>query len=292
VIAALVSFGTMAARSGSSIEVELRAASINSPKVSAWRSTKSRLPRARARRTSALNHDRTPLSSSNPLQIVLFDIDGTLILTGGAGGRAMSRAFEDTFGIPGALHGIPMGGRTDAGILAQAAARAGLVLSADDRRRFRDRYVDCLREALPDAPHPKGVLPGVRPLLETLASRPDIFLALLTGNTEEGARLKLEHFDLWQFFQCGAFGDVEAERNDLFAVAMRRALACGAPDVAPANVIVIGDTELDVAVAVAAGARSVAVATGSSSLAALRQCGADVVWPDLSDVNAFLEWLR
>jgi len=122
VIAALVSFGTMAARSGSSIEAELRAASINSRKASAWRLTKSRLPRARARRTSARNRDRTPLSSSNPLQIVLFDIDGTLILTGGAGGRAMSRAFEDTFGIPGALHGIPMGGRTDAGILAQAAA--------------------------------------------------------------------------------------------------------------------------------------------------------------------------
>jgi len=224
--------------------------------------------------------------------IVLFDIDGTLILTGGAGGRAMSRAFEDTFGVPAAFDGIPMGGRTDAGILAHASARAGLVPNSADLRRFRSRYYECLRQALPEAPHPNGVLPGVRALLEALAKRPDIFIALLTGNCEEGARLKLEHFDLWNFFRCGAFGDELAERNDLFSVAMQKARECGAPDVPPNQVVVIGDTELDVAVATAAGARSVAVATGSSSIAALRRTGADVVLPDLSDVDAVLNLLR
>ena len=204
----------------------------------------------------------------------------------------MSRAFEDTFGVPNALDGIPMAGRTDAGILAAAAARAGVVLTDADRRRFHARYFDCLRQALPAAGHPTRVLPGVRPLLDALAPRSDIFLALLTGNCEEGARLKLEHFDLWRYFRCGAFGDETAERNDLFSVAMQRARACGAPEVPPTDVLVIGDTELDVAVAVAAGARSVAVATGSSSLAALRQSGADVVLEDLADVNAVLELLR
>lgn len=203
----------------------------------------------------------------------------------------MGLAFEDTFGIPRALEGIPMAGRTDAGILADAAARAGVVLAAEDRRRFRHRYVERLREALPEPAHPKHVLPGVRPLLESLAPRADIFLALLTGNCEEGARLKLEHFDLWRFFRCGAFGDETAERNDLFAEAMQRARDCGAPDVAPSEVLVIGDTELDVAVAVSAGARSVAVATGSSSLAELQRSGADVVLKDLGDVNAFLALL-
>jgi phosphoglycolate phosphatase len=262
------------------------------PKASAWRSTRNRRRKGRARRTSARNRDRTPLNPPHPLKIVLFDIDGTLILTGGAGGRAMSRAFEDTFGIPRALDGIPMGGRTDAGILGEAAARAGVMLTGEDRRRFRERYFECLREALPVAPHPKRVLPGVRPLLDALAPRSDIFLALLTGNCEEGARLKLEHFDLWRYFRCGAFGDEMAERNDLFSVAMERARACGAPDVPPTEVLVIGDTEADVAVAVAAGARSVAVATGSSSLAALRQCGADVVLEDLADLDAFLVMLR
>jgi phosphoglycolate phosphatase len=224
--------------------------------------------------------------------IVLFDIDGTLILTGGAGGRAMSRAFEDTFDIPAALDGIPMGGRTDAGILAHACARAGLNPSADELRRFRSRYAECLRQALPEAPQPKGVLPGVRALLHALSERPNIFVALLTGNCEEGARLKLEHFDLWSFFRCGAFGDELAERNDLFSVAMQRARECGAPAVPPDQVVVIGDTELDVAVATAAGARSVAVATGSSSIRTLRRSGADVVLPDLSDVNGFLDLLR
>jgi len=203
----------------------------------------------------------------------------------------MTRAFEDTFGIPSALEGIPMAGRTDAGILAAAAARAGMTFGAADRRRFHARYVERLRQALPESSKPSCVLPGVRPLLEALSVRPDIFLALLTGNCEEGARLKLEHFDLWRFFRCGAFGDETAERTDLFAVAMQRARECGAPDVPPANVMVIGDTELDVAVALAAGARSVAVATGSSSLAALRQSGADVVLDDLGDLNAFLELL-
>ena len=203
----------------------------------------------------------------------------------------MSRAFEDTFGVAHALDGVAMAGRTDAGILRDAAARAGLVLSAADRDRFRARYYQCLSATLSEPNHQQAVLPSVLPLLETLALRADVFLALLTGNCEEGARLKLEHFDLWRFFRCGAFGDETAERNDLFSVAMQRLRECGAPEVAPTDVIVIGDTELDVAVAVAAGARSVAVATGSSSLAALRRTGADVVWEDLSDVGAFLRLL-
>lgn len=281
----------MADRNGFSIEAEHRSTSISLPRGNAWRSTKSRLPRGRAPRTFARNRDRTPLTPPGPVTIVLFDIDGTLVLTGGAGARAMGRAFEETFGIRRALDGIPMGGRTDAGILAEAAARAGVTLTPEDRRRFRDRYVERLREALLEPGHPKQVLPGVRPLLEALTVRPDIFLALLTGNSEEGARLKLEHFDLWKFFRCGAFGDETAERNDLFGTAMRRARECGAPDVAPSEVVVIGDTELDVGVAVRAGARSVAVATGSSGLAALHRSGADVVLKDLGDVNAFLNLL-
>jgi phosphoglycolate phosphatase len=227
----------------------------------------------------------------HPLKIVLFDIDGTLIVTGGAGGRAMSRAFEDIFGVRRALDGVTMAGRTDAGILRDVAARVGMVISAADYERFRARYFEHLREALTESGHPQRVLPGVLPLLEALAARPDMFVALLTGNAEGGARIKLEHFDLWRYFRCGAFGDEIAERNDLFSVAMQRICDCGAPQVPPQDVVVIGDTELDVAVAVAAGARSVAVATGSSSLAALRQTAADVVVEDLSDVEGLLRLL-
>jgi phosphoglycolate phosphatase len=226
--------------------------------------------------------------------LVLFDIDGTLVRTGGAGSRAMSRAFEDLFGVSGAFDYIPMAGRTDKRILEDAAARAGVDLDPLIQR-FRDRYVERLLEALSEiGDHRKSVMPGVQTLLEALVTNPakkNLFLALLTGNGEQGAKIKLEHFDLWRFFPCGAFGDDVRDRGELFPVALERARACGAPHVRAQDVIVVGDTELDVACAVAAGARSVAVATGPSDSKTLRQSGADVVFEDLSDTAAFLRLL-
>ena len=225
------------------------------------------------------------------MTIVLFDIDGTLIRTGGAGGRAMNRAFEDLFGIPRALDGIQVAGRTDKGILGDAASRAGVDLSGGNFDRFCNRYFARLREALPEPGPRKGILPGVQPLLEAIATRQDVFPALLTGNCEEGARIKLEHFDLWKFFRCGAYGDAVTSRNDLFSVAIERALACGAPPVDSRDVVVVGDTVLDVACAKAAGARSVGVATGPAAVDTLHAAGADVAVEDLSDTAAFLRLL-
>jgi phosphoglycolate phosphatase len=225
------------------------------------------------------------------MKILLFDIDGTLIRTGRAGSRAMNRAFEDLFGVSGAFDAIPMAGRTDKGILEDGAARAGIDLSGGNFQRFRDRYFERLIEALPEPSPNKGVLPGVQPLLEALTAREDVFHALLTGNCERGARIKLEHFDLWKFFRCGAYGDDVVDRNDLFAVAMARALACGAPKVQSSDVLVIGDTVLDVACARSAGARSIAVATGPSGIEALQAAGADVVVKDLSDTTGLLRLL-
>jgi phosphoglycolate phosphatase len=231
------------------------------------------------------------------MPIVLFDIDGTLIRTGRAGSRAMNRAFEDVFGIPGAFDHVPMAGRTDKGILEDGAARAGIDLGGGNFQRFRRRYFERLIEALRDPPATaddgqKGVLRGVRPLLEALKGRADVFPALLTGNCEEGARIKLGHFDLWKFFRCGAYGDDVVERNDLFVVAMASAVACGARPVQLRDIVVIGDTVLDVACAKAAGARSIAVATGPSSVEALEAAGADVVMSDLGDTEEILELLR
>jgi phosphoglycolate phosphatase-like HAD superfamily hydrolase len=203
----------------------------------------------------------------------------------------MNRAFDDLFGIAHAFDGIQMAGRTDKWILDDAAARAGIALSDDTAERFYDRYCARLVEALPEPADRKGVLPGVRNLLETIDGREDVFPALLTGNSEAGARIKLEHFDLWKFFRCGAYGDAVAERNHLFEVALERARACGAPAVQPADVVVVGDTVLDVACARAAGARSVAVATGPSDVETLRRSGADLAVPDLSDTNAVLRFI-
>lgn len=116
------------------------------------------------------------------MTIVLFDIDGTLIRTGRAGSRALDRAFEDLFGIPRAFDLIPMAGRTDRSILEDAAGRAGISLTGSTLRRFRLRYFERLLETLSEPGPRKGILPGLQPLLDVLAQRPDVFLALLTGN--------------------------------------------------------------------------------------------------------------
>ena len=201
----------------------------------------------------------------------------------------MTRAFEEVFGIPDAFRGIPMPGRTDSWILSDATAAHDIPYDAPDVARFRDVYLRLLAREL-DAPHPprlrKGVMPGVRVLLDALAPRADVYLALLTGNYEAAARLKLEHFDLWRYFACGAFGDNALDRNSLLPRAIAQVRASAGHDFGGDDTVIVGDTPLDVACAAAGGARSIAVATGSYSVEALRDAGADVVFEDLSDTEA------
>jgi phosphoglycolate phosphatase-like HAD superfamily hydrolase len=128
-------------------------------------------------------------------------------------------------------------------------------------------------------------------VLDALVAHEGAHLALLTGNFERGAQIKLEYFDLWRYFASGAFGDSTHDRNSLLADALARVKTSGGPSVRPSEVVVVGDTPLDVAVAVTAGARSLAVATGSYGVDALRASGADVVLKDLTDVKAVLEAL-
>lgn len=222
-------------------------------------------------------------------RLILFDIDGTLVLTGGSGRRAMSRAFEDLFGHPDALNGVPMAGRTDSWIVAQVAAAHGWPCTADVVARLRDGYLRHLTTEIHEPAPGKGVLPGVLPLLQALSCRNDGYLALLTGNFEEGARLKLEYFDLWRHFRCGAFGDDAPERNGLLSRAVARAQALSGSSISKEHVVIVGDTPLDVAVAVAGGVRSIAVATGGYDVDTLWASGADTVLEDLSDVPAVLD---
>ena len=224
-------------------------------------------------------------------RVILFDIDGTLVLTGGAGVRAMSRAFEDVFSIPDAFRNVPMPGRTDAGILSDAAAIHRI--SPDDEAfgRFRDVYLGHLRLEIEQPGPRKGVMPGVRSLLDALERRDDMYLALLTGNYEAAARVKLEYFDLWRYFRCGAFGDGAPDRNGLFPRAVSAIRSQGGPEIAPSEVFVVGDTPLDVACAARSGAVSIAVATGGYDVGALHAAGANVVLQDLSDTAHVLELL-
>ena len=225
-------------------------------------------------------------------KIVLFDIDGTLVLTGGAGQRAMARAFEQLFSVPNAFQHIEMPGRTDSWILSDAVAAHGTPWAATDRTRFRVVYLEHLRHEIEQPGGRKGVMPGVRSLLDLLVRRDDVYLALLTGNYEEAARIKLEYFDLWRYFRCGAFGDDAPDRNGLLPKAMAAIRGCGGPEVAPPEIVVVGDTPLDVACAAASGARSLAVATGGYDVAALRAAGADVVMEDLTDTLEVLRTLE
>lgn len=223
-----------------------------------------------------------------PRTLVLFDIDGTLVLTGGAGLRALNRACEELVGHADALDGVPLAGRTDWIILQDALGRIGRQLDATLFDALRLRYLAHLREEIQRPGRgTKGVLPGVRGLLDRLHVRSDVLLGLVTGNFEAGARIKLGYFGLWEYFRCGAFGDDASDRNALVPVAVSRAGRCGMGPATARNVLVVGDTPHDVACARAAGAMPVGVATGGYSVDELRASGADIVFPDLSDAAAF-----
>jgi phosphoglycolate phosphatase len=204
----------------------------------------------------------------------------------------MTRAFEELFAVPDAFRGIPMPGRTDAWILSDAALSHRIPLDSPALARFPEVYLRHLAIELEKPGSPKGVMPGVRELLDALSDRDDVYLALLTGNYEAAAQMKLEYFDLWRYFPCGAFGDDAPDRNGLLPQAVTRVAARDGLRLAAADAVVIGDTPLDVLCAAAGGARSIAVATGNYGVDELRAAGADIVMQNLGDTGEVLRLLR
>lgn len=226
--------------------------------------------------------------------LALFDIDGTLVNTGGAGRRAMARAFLATLGVEGVMDDVPLAGRTDEAIIGDVLARSGAAAWAGNgwRRAFEQHYFSALLDELATGPGDgRAVLPGVRPLLDALEAAGDVKLALLTGNFRASAEIKLAHFDLWRRFAWGAFGGETVSRNDLLPIALQHAAEHGLPPLAPERVVIIGDTTHDVACARAGGVRCLAVATGGEAPDALRDAGADLVVDDLSDTVSIARWL-
>lgn len=233
-------------------------------------------------------------ASARPGQstLVLFDIDGTLLLSGGAGKRALNQAFEEVFAVAAGFDGIPVAGRTDRLIFEDALARAGLSATPARRDRFYRRYFDLLEREIVNPGPRKGLMPGVRALLDQLDGISGVTSGLLTGNFARAARIKLEHFGLWHFFLCGAYGDDAPERDALVPVAVDRARRHGVAIASATHVVVVGDTPLDIQCARAAGARCVAVATGSYDEASLAAHGADCVLSDLRDAQGFIDRLH
>ncbi len=222
-------------------------------------------------------------------KILLFDIDGMLLLSGRAGYRALSRAFEELFGVPRGFDDIPVAGRTDELILTAAADRAGVAIDAPARARFHRRYCELFAEEIHFPGPRKGLMPGVSRLLDVLARNDTVRCGLVTGNFAKPARIKLEHFDVWRYFGFGAYGDDAPVRDALVPIAVERARRARVQVRRADDVVVIGDTPLDVQCAAAAGARCVAVATGSYKETALREAGAYAVLLDFSDTETVVE---
>ncbi len=228
------------------------------------------------------------------MRLLLFDVDGTLIETRGAGRRALSAAMLEVFGEAGTIEGHEFRGKTDPAIVRELLRGAGW----DDRRIDAEMpgvwgpYLRELEAALATSELRPAPCPGVRVLLERLSGNDRYALGLLTGNVEEGAERKLRAAGLAGRFAIGAFGSDSERRADLPRLAARRASRHMGREFRAEDAILIGDTPEDVRCARACGSRAVAVATGGYDVEALRSYRPDVVLDDFLDTEAVLAALE
>ena len=219
------------------------------------------------------------------VRLVLFDIDGTLIRTNGAGVKAFERTFAVEFGFPEAVGGVTFAGRTDTSLVRQFFRRHAIEESAENFARFFNTYVFMLQHLLPQTGG--AACSGVTEFIHQLQSLPDPpVLGLLTGNIRLGAEIKLRHYRLWDCFRTGAFGDDEEDRNRLAAIAHQRGAHLVGRGLNGDEVLVVGDTPLDIACAQSIKARMLAVGTGGYSCEELSACAPTWVVRDLRDFSA------
>ncbi len=217
--------------------------------------------------------------------LLLWDIDGTLIASGGAGMQAMQIGLRHALGIEGKLDDIDFAGRTDRWIVRRVFEKYSVPHTEENFAAYIDGYIAALPATLAN---PRArVLPGVREILTAAEARDDVAQGLLTGNLRRGAQTKLGHHGLWEFFPFGGFADDGELRNDISPHALRRAHEHAKVIFAPECVWVIGDTPHDIECARVIGARALAVATGGHSIAQLTAHRPDAVLPDLADAAAF-----
>jgi len=221
------------------------------------------------------------------VKAVLFDLDGTLLWTDGAGRRAIHRALREVLAIEHPASSFRFDGRTDPEIVELLAAAAGRDHGPEVVAGVLRAYVGLLDEELSRPGQRTAVYPGVPELLAALERRADCVLGLLTGNVVEGARLKLKSagIDIARF-RVGAFGSDHGERSALPAIAQRRARELLGLEIAGRDVVIMGDTPADVTCGRGIGARAIAVATGSYSVPDLIAAGAYTAFTDFSDTAA------
>jgi phosphoglycolate phosphatase-like HAD superfamily hydrolase len=220
-------------------------------------------------------------------RLVLWDVDGTLVDSAKLGRDAFFEAFEEvTGGPPRAM--VPFAGRTDLEIALDMLEARGVDSADDLLGRFEEALVRAMAARAGELRERGRALPGAHAALERLASEPGVVQSLLTGNVERNALIKLSAFDLARHidFGAGAYGSDHRRRGELVAIARTRAGERHGSQIPANDVVLIGDTPLDIAAAREGGARAVGVATGPYDEEALAGAGADAVLPDLSDTDA------
>ena len=226
------------------------------------------------------------------MKLVLFDIDGTILLTAGAGRRAIVAAIGEEVGETVAFERVRFDGKTDPQIVSELLEAAGQRGPHPSHRvdTLCRRYVNLLAHELGLPSARTTIMPGVRDLLDRLEAESDVVLGLLTGNLAEGAALKLRSAGLDPTrFRVGAYGSDAADRPELPPIAALRAQSHFGRIPTGAEVVIIGDTPADVSCGQCIGARAVGVATGAYSVADLEACGAHAVFQDLSDTERVME---
>jgi len=229
--------------------------------------------------------------------LLLFDIDGTLMKSGGAGMRAMFHVADEMFGKGFNWEGVEAAGNLDPLIFAQAAELNRLEDCDQHHQRFHDAYIDRLALEFRAGMQDVQIMPGIHEILALLrqreATQKDIVLGLLTGNYTRAVPIKLASIAVdHQWFSITAYGDEASSRPGLVELAMRKYEAMLGHKADPRGVIVIGDTPRDVACAKAHGAKVLAVATGGYSIEHLTQCGADLAVEDLADPSCLLNMIQ
>jgi phosphoglycolate phosphatase len=214
-------------------------------------------------------------------RLLLFDIDNTLLYTGGAGSHAMAVALQEMFGVTDGFAKIEFSGRTDLYILSEGLRHHGITGGYEAHLNdFLRRYYGHLRHTLGErAGH---LIPGFPQLLEALSQRDGVRIGLATGNFSEAAWMKLEHYGIRQYFSDGAFGEESLDRSEMVRLGLKRF----ADGVAPEDILIIGDTPHDVSSALDNGLGAVGVATGNYTVDQLRDSGAQIVFQDFADWQA------
>jgi phosphoglycolate phosphatase len=218
------------------------------------------------------------------IRLVLFDIDGTLVHTGGAGVKAFAKVFAKEFGAVDGFERLKFAGRTDVSLVHEFFRYHKIAETPTSFTRFFERYVFWLDHIL--ATSKAEVCPGIRDFIRHLKALPQPpLLGLLSGNIRLGAEIKLRHFDLWDAFETGAFADDGEERNEIAAVARERASRILGESLPGNQVLVIGDTPFDIHCARAIGAKVLAVATGGAKLEELKRHQPDWAVEDVTKVQ-------